>query len=61
MCIEVTNNDNNEPIFIGLADDFLESYNYDSELEEILSNLDNYRAGYISNFDDYIIEKIYSE
>ena len=61
MCIEVTNNDNNESIFTGLADDFLELNNYDSELEEILSNLDNHRIGHISNFDDYIIEKIYSE
>ena len=59
MYIEVTKEE--EKVFEGLADDFLEMFNYDSELEEILSQIDNQKIGYDKVYDCYSIEKIFNE
>ena len=59
MYIEVTKEE--EKVFEGFADDFLEMFNYDSELEEILSQIDNQKIGYDKAYDCYSIEKIFNE
>lgn len=56
MYIKVFNNED-EIIFSGDSEDFLDENNWDEELEELLSELDTNKTIKVVEYHDYTIEK----
>lgn len=56
MYIKVFNNED-EIIFSGDSEDFLDENNWDEELEELLSELDTNKTIKVVKYHDYTIEK----
>ena len=56
MYIKVFNNED-EIIFNGDSEDFLDENNWDEELEELLSELDTNKTIKVVKYHDYTIEK----
>ena len=56
MYIKVLNNED-EIIFSGDSEDFLDENNWDEELEELLSELDTNKTIKVVKYHDYTIEK----
>ena len=56
MYIKVFNNED-EIIFNGDSEDFLDENNWDEELEELLSDLDTNKTIKVVKYHDYTIEK----
>ena len=56
MYIKVFNNED-EIIFSGDSEDFLDDNNWDEELEELLSELDTNKTIKVVKYHDYTIEK----
>lgn len=50
-------NDEDEIIFSGDSEDFLDENNWDEELEELLSELDTNKTIKVVKYHDYTIEK----
>ena len=59
MYIKVFNNED-EIIFSGDSEDFLDENNWDEELEELLSELDTNKTIKVVKYHNYTIEKVVS-
>ena len=57
MNISVIESDTKTNIFQGDAEEFLSMQDYDSEVEEILNNLESPNSKYIARYDDLIITR----
>lgn len=59
MKIEVRNYYEDNVVFVGDAEEFLETECYNEDLENILEDLDGACVGDTMQYEEYIIEKIF--